>query len=202
MKQIRKTKNSVFGCSSVLAAALFLGTSLVASAEDAVNGDLNPSEYTYEGVLEKIKHRQISDIECIYGYEFAKHGRHAEARLILNYCAGERGLTQAMTMLSWMDENGYAIDRPDYEAAARWDRRAADLGDPNAQLNYGLSLLRGHGVELNNEEGREYIRRAAANGDKVAKQLVANGYNLAGVAGLNRNQAHAAGERMGMAKAN
>lgn len=178
-------------CTATLVAVILAAASGAASAEDSGDGVLNPNEYTYEGVLQKVVHRQISELECIYGYEFAKHGRHADARVILNYCAEERRLTQAMTMLSWMDENGYAIDRPNFVSAAVWDRRAADLGDANAQLNYGLKLLRGVGVRQDLAKGQVYIDRAAANGDEVAKQLAAQNYDYSDIAGI----AHDRGEK-------
>ena len=182
MKQIKATGMMLNGrCVSYVAAAMFVLVATAAGAEDSADGTLNPSEYTYEGILRKVSERRLSDIECIYGYEFAKHGRHPEARLILNYCAGERRLTQAMTLLSWMDENGYALDCPDLASAAEWDRRAAELGDSNAQYNYGLRLLRGYGVRQDISAGRGYIDRAAASGDEAAQRLVADHYEVSGV---------------------
>lgn len=180
---------------------MLAATSWSALADAGTGAAPNPSEYTYEGILQKVAQRQISDIECIYGYEFAKHGRHAEARVILTYCAGERRLTQAMTMLSWMDENGYALDRPDFASAAEWDRRAAELGDSNAQFNYGLNLLRGQGVRQNLPEGRAYIDRAAASGHKAAQQLAADGYHLSGVAGISENRGRGGRDHVDVANA-
>lgn len=105
-------------------------------------------------------------------------------------------------MLSWMDENGYALDGPDFASAAEWDRRAAELGDSNAQFNYGVKLLRGHGVPQDLVQGRAYIDRAAANGDEAAGQLAANDYDLSSVAGLGHHRAHGGKDRTGIVRTN
>lgn len=140
-------------------------------------GDLNPSEYTKENIFRKIESNSLSKIECIYGYETAKHGMHKSARVILEYCAETKNMTQAMTLLSWMDENGYGLsDGPNLVSAANWDRRAAELGDSNAQFNYGLKLLAGCGVDKDIEKGKEYIDLAAGNGYELAQLYVKSGY--------------------------
>lgn len=180
---------------TTLTAALILavaGTPANASemmADD--DGVLNPSEYTLEQILHKVERGELTDIECIYGYEAAKHGKHVPARRIIRYCAVVRQLTQSMTLLAWMDENGYALEGgPDLVSAAAWDRRAAERGDSNAQYNYGLKLLRGRGVARDVTEGRRYIDQAAANGDRSAQELVADNYDLSNVVGIAEDRLH------------
>ena len=177
---------------TALSALLLAVTSSAAQANDMVvykGGVLNPAEYTLDLIMLKVKRGEISDIECIYGYEAAKHGKHAPARVIMRYCAEVRKLPQSMTLLAWMDENGYALEGgPNLESAAKWDRRAAELGDSNAQFNYGLKLLRGHGVPRNFAKGRRYIDMAAANGDRAAAQLAADKYDLKNVVGIDADR--------------
>lgn len=153
------------------------------------HGVLNPSEYTLEQILLKVEYNDLSEIECIYGYEVAKHGMHEPARVIIRHCAEDKQLTQAMTFMAWMDANGYALaGGPDLASAARWDRRAADLGDSNAQFNYGVTLLIGRGVDQDAAEGRRYIDLAAANGDESAKALAAARYDVSTVVGLYQDR--------------
>ncbi|MEL7049604.1 MAG: sel1 repeat family protein [Pseudomonadota bacterium] len=172
---------------------------LIASATTSIAGEtiaykdgvLNPQEYTLEQIMLKVKRGELTDIECIYGYETAKHGKHAPARIIIRYCAEMRKLPQAMTLMAWMDENGYGLDGgPDLASAAEWDRLAAESGDSNAQYNYGLKLLRGRGVARDVAKGRRQIDLAAANGDTAARSLIADNYNLTNVVGIGKERMH------------
>lgn len=53
--------------------------------------------------------------------------------------------------------------RENYEEAARWYRRGAELGDQNSQVSYAWMLLKGRGVGYDEREAfRWYL--AAANG--------------------------------------
>ena len=67
--------------------------------------------------------------------------------------------------MAWTGDNRY--DRPsDPAKAAEWDRKAAEAGYSIGQFNFGLDLLRGHGV-----------RRAARQGDADATDLAAHSYD-------------------------
>ncbi|MEO1204820.1 MAG: tetratricopeptide repeat protein [Pseudomonadota bacterium] len=179
--------------SAIIAISLAAAATSATASEMVANdhGVLNPREYTLEQIMLKVKRGDLTDIECIYGYETAKHGKHVPARVIIRFCAEVRQLTQAMTLMAWMDENGYGLDSgPDLASAAEWDRLAAERGDSNAQHNYGLKLLRGRGVPQNLAEGRRYIDLAAANGDRSARQIVADNYNLANVVGIGMDRMH------------
>ena len=98
------------------------------------------------------------------------------ARQLFERCA-EAGYTGAMTWMAQLDDNGLgAPENP--EAAAAWDRRAAEAGDPVGQFNYGLDLMRGRGVAQDMALGRSYVDQAAAAGLQVAKRLQDAGYDL------------------------
>ncbi|MDO9201123.1 MAG: hypothetical protein Q7U58_07250, partial [Hydrogenophaga sp.] len=65
---------------------------------------------------------------CASGYLMTKSGRHEAAREVFQRCA-EEGYTGAMTWMSQLEDNGLgAPENPD--AAANWNRRAADRSDP------------------------------------------------------------------------
>ena len=82
-----------------------------------------------------------------------------------------------MTWMSQLENNGMGGDyNPD--AAAEWDRRAAEAGDPVGQFNYGMDLMRGHGVARDEALGRSYIDQAARDGLDIAKRLQEADYDL------------------------
>ena len=72
--------------------------------------------------------------------------------------------------MSQLENKGMGGDyNPD--AAAEWDRRAAEAGDPVGRFNYGLDLIRGHGVARDEALGRRYVDEAAKDGLAIAKRL-------------------------------
>jgi len=52
----------------------------------------------------------------------------------------------------------------DREAAQRWFRAAAELGHGHAQLMLGRYLVAGTAGDLNPQEGRSWLERAAGQG--------------------------------------
>lgn len=82
-----------------------------------------------------------------------------------------------MTWMSQLDNNGLG-GAYDPDAAADWDRRAADAGDPVGKFNYGLDLIRGHGVARDTERGRAMVDAAAADGLPIAQVLREADYDL------------------------
>ncbi|MCH9806926.1 MAG: sel1 repeat family protein [Alphaproteobacteria bacterium] len=189
----------------LMGGVMMLGVGVSANAGEMLadnDGVLNPSEYTLERILHKVERNELTDLECIYGYETAKHGMHDPARIIVRHCAEVKKLPQSMTFMAWMDENGYGLDGgPDLVSAAKWDRRAAERGDSNAQYNYGLKLLRGRGVARDLDEGRRFIDLAAANGDTSAQELAADNYDLSNVVGIGEDRLHKSAAKSGGAKA-
>ena len=87
------------------------------------------------------------------------------------------GYTGAMTWMSYMEQNGFGGDF-DPDAAAEWDRRAAEAGDPVGKFNYGISLMRGFGVAQDEARGRALVDEAARDGLAIAKRLQGAEYDL------------------------
>jgi len=145
----------------------------IAQAED---GTLNPEELSLGSVVAKAMRGEVDMMTCAQGYYISKSGRHALARQLFKRCA-DAGYTGAMTWMSQLDDNGLgAPENP--AAAAEWDRRAAEAGDPVGQFNFGLDLMRGRGVPQDIALGRSYVDQAAEAGLQVAKRLQAADYDL------------------------
>ncbi|MEO0864148.1 MAG: sel1 repeat family protein, partial [Pseudomonadota bacterium] len=66
----------------------------------------------------------------------------------------------------------------DPDAAAAWDRQAAELGDPVGKFNHGINLMRGHGIARDEAAGRAWIDEAAREGLAVARRLQGADYDL------------------------
>ena len=142
-------------------------------------GTLNPDEMTWGSMLERAERGETGMVLCASGYMLTKSGKHAAARALFENCANQ-GWTGAMTWMSQLDNNGLGGEyNPD--AAAEWDRRAAEAGDPVGQFNHGLDLLRGHGVARDEARGRALVDMAAAQGLDVAQRLAAADYDPAEV---------------------
>ncbi|WP_171181176.1 tetratricopeptide repeat protein [Ruegeria sp. HKCCD8929] len=139
------------------------------------DGTLNPEEMTIGRMMDNIRNGHTDMTTCASGYFITKSGRHVMARELFEACA-EAGYTGAMTWMSQLDNNGLGGDY-DPEAAADWDRRAADAGDPVGQFNLGLNMIRGHGVRRDVEQGQRWIDTAAESGLPVARRMQASGYD-------------------------
>jgi len=143
---------------------------------DAGQGDLNPEELSIGRVMRNVERGESSMMTCAMGYLITKSGRHAEARDLFELCAND-GWTGAMTWMSQLDNNGLGAPE-DPAAAAEWDRRAAEAGDPVGQFNYGLDLMRGRGAPYDPAAGRALVDRAAEAGLPVARRLQGADYDL------------------------
>ena len=158
-----------------LVTALILAATPALAADDE-HGTLNPEELTWQSILDRAEDGDVSMTTCASGYMMTKSGDHDTARAIFRQCA-EAGYTGAMSWMSYLDQNGFGADyNPD--AAAEWDRRAAEAGDPVGKFNHGLNLIRGLGIGQDEALGRRMIDEAAAEGLEVAQRLVAAGYDL------------------------
>ena len=60
----------------------------------------------------------------------------------------------------------------DFEKAADWFKKAAELGDFAAQRNLGYLYLKGKGVKKDKAEARKWLEKAAAQGDVYAAELL------------------------------
>jgi TPR repeat protein len=162
---------------SVLAlASLFGGAALAAPAvADDGAGTLNPEEMALDHWVGKSKEDRFDPHMCAYAVFMDKTGLHEDARRVFERCAAA-GNQYAMPWLSYLDENGY--DRAsDPVAAADWDKKLADTGSSLGQFNYGLDILRGHGVTQDRALGKSYIDRAAKGGDVTARELASHDYD-------------------------
>ncbi|MES2667996.1 MAG: tetratricopeptide repeat protein [Pseudomonadota bacterium] len=147
-----------------------------AFAEAEGLGTLNPEELSLNSVIDQIARGDTRMTNCAAGYMITKSGRHGQARAVFGACA-EAGYPGAMTWMGQLEDNGLG-GAEDPDAAARWDRKAADLGDPVGQFNYGLDLMRGRGVVRDLAAGRAMVDAAAGQGLPVAQRLQAAGYDL------------------------
>lgn len=153
-------------------------TTLPALAEPAEEvGTLNPEEMTIARILDDVARGETSMMNCAAGYGMTKKGDHDHAREVFEACAAD-GWTGAMTWMAQLDDNGLGKPEESPERAADWDRMAAEAGDPVGMFNYGLDLMRGRGVPLDDAAGRALVDSAAEAGLPVAKRLQAAGYDL------------------------
>ncbi len=165
-----------------LTASMCLLIAAMANAEDRDTqvsdtfGTKNPEELSLRGALDRLRHGEHHPMTAALGYGAAKAGMHEEAREIFEDSAS-RDNVQGMTWLSWMEDNGLAgPENP--EAAAAWDRRAMELGSEIGAFNFGLNVLRGRGVPLDQELGEQIIRKAAEMGSPEAQHLIDNDFDL------------------------
>ncbi len=162
---------------SVLAALVAGAPALAAPASvaDASAGELNPQELSIQYWAQKSGEERFDPHMCVYGVFLDKTGQHEEARRIFERCASHGNLN-AMPWMSYLEENGY--DRPsDPAKAAEWDKKLSDAGSSLGAFNYGLDLLRGHGVTQDRTAGKALIDKAAADGDTTARDLIAHDYD-------------------------
>jgi hypothetical protein len=162
----------------VLMLALTALPALPALAEPEEDiGTLNPEEMTIARILDDVARGETSMMNCAAGYGITKKGDHDHAREVFEACAAD-GWTGAMTWMAQLDDNGLGASPEDSTRAANWDRMAAEAGDPVGQFNYGLDLMRGRGVAVDEAAGRALVDQAAAAGLPVAQRLQAADYDL------------------------
>ncbi len=163
---------------SQLMICLLLATPAMAEqvTVDDDDGTLNPQDTGFGRVMSNVDQGQADMTTCATGYYITKSGRHEMARRLFRLCADE-GYTAAMTWMGQMDNNGLSGEyNPD--AAAEWDRKAAEAGDPVGKFNYGIALMRGHGVARDEAAGRALVDEAAGDGLKIARRLQGADYDL------------------------
>ncbi len=139
-------------------------------------GVLNPEDTGVAMIKRKIAMGVIDSVTCSLGINATKTSDHVLARKLTKQCA-EAGYTKAMTWMSQLEDNGMG-GAYDPVASAQWDKRAARAGDPIGKFNYGLDLMRGHGVTMDEERGRGFIDQAANEGLAIAKTLQSADYDL------------------------
>jgi TPR repeat protein len=90
--------------------------------------------------------------------------------------AAEQGDRKAMVALGLQLAKGQGVTRADYEQAADWLKKAADLGDPDGMLYYADCLLDGLGVKPDENAAAQLYSKAAALGCVPAKSKLADLY--------------------------
>lgn len=153
---------------------LCMGSSVF--AEDLSQyGTTNPEELTLNRNLQKALDGNVDMMVCASGYMITKSGRHEQARAIFDACANA-GWTGTMNWMSYMEDNGFGGDY-DPDKSTEWDRRSAMSGDTVGKFNYGLDLIRGHGVGKDVALGRHWVDQAADEGLDIAQRLRNAGYD-------------------------
>lgn len=161
---------------------LLLLASFPAQAEFGVEqadevGVTNPSDFSWRTYHEAmIRFPDRLGIICRNAYELHKMGNHDDALAFFTECA-ERGNPPSMINLAAIYDLGLGVPK-DAAQSTLWLKRAAEKNYSAAQYDYGLALLRGHGVPRDETLGREWIGKAAAQGDKDALALVKSGFQL------------------------
>ena len=85
----------------------------------------NPLETGFGRVMEDIANGKTDMMTCATGYYIAKSARYPMARKLFEACA-DAGYTQAITWMSYLDDNGFGGEY-DPDASSAWDRRARKL---------------------------------------------------------------------------
>ncbi|MGF1660101.1 MAG: hypothetical protein ACFCUS_11795 [Rubrimonas sp.] len=135
-------------------------------------GAAEESELSYGRFVEE--HDPSHPLYCMYGYFASKTGDHATARLIFERCAAEAHGGAAMVWLSMFHEEGLGAPRDPARAEAIM-REAAEGGYSVAQYHLGAALLKRAATEAERAEARDWLARAAAQGDADAAALLAAG---------------------------
>lgn len=158
----------------ILAAALLAASPALATDDEF--GTTNPEELTWRSMVDRAEEGDTSMMVCASGYMMTKSGDHTSARTIFRQCA-DAGYTASMAWMSYMEQNGFGGEfNPD--AAAEWDRRSAEMGDPVGKVNHGLNLMRGFGIGQDEALGRRMVDEAAEAGLEIAQRLRDADYDL------------------------
>lgn len=90
--------------------------------------------------------------------------------------AAELGDRRAMVAAGLMIASGQGVPRADYHEAARWFKRASDLGEVEGMRLYADCLLDGLGTEVNEAEAARLYSSSMSLGDVPAKSRLADMY--------------------------
>jgi TPR repeat protein len=137
----------------------------VAAGEASGESDLAYGRFAEE-------HDPSHPLYCMYGYFASKTGDHETARRIFERCATEARSGAALVWLSMFHEEGLGVPRDPAKAEALL-RQAATDGYSVAQYHLGVALLARAATDAENAEARDWLARAAAQGDADARRLLA-----------------------------
>jgi len=139
-------------------------------------GITNPEELTLRHFVKFHDFKKDDPMHCMLGYFATKKGWHEGAAKIFKDCS-EQGNEASMIWLAQLYANGLGVPR-DLKRAAQLEKRAALRGYSIGQYNYGLALLRGHGVDYDLDGAKMWLDKAASQGDASADVLIRSGYDV------------------------
>jgi TPR repeat protein len=90
--------------------------------------------------------------------------------------AAERGFVTAMITLAQLHERGDVTGRKDLAQAYRWNRKAAETGHVEAQVETGTAHYLGRGADKDMAQAAHWYREAAKQGETGAQYLLASMY--------------------------
>lgn len=156
-------------------AAFYLGI-----IEERLRGEEPAWEKSYEWFKKAAELGNARGFRKLGDYSLAGHGGKEEEAFGFYQAAASLQDASAAYTIGLLYEQGRSVPK-DQVAAAAWMRIAADRGNPLAQNQLGLWLLKGLGVASNFEEGLAYLEKSAKLGFPSAC------FNLAVIL-LNRKQ--------------
>ena len=150
------------------------------ATEDATAfGVTNPSDFSWRAFREAMdRFPERIGIICHNAYELDKSGDHKDAFMFFRECA-ERGNPPSMINLAQFYDMGWGAPASAEQSTA-WLRRAAEKNYSAGQYEYGLALLRGHGVPRDEILAKVWLEKAAAQGDRDAMALLRTRFSAPG----------------------
>ena len=135
---------------------------------------------TQAGATEEMSYEADSDspkrINCMYGYVTAKTGNFSAAKAIFEDCVARWNDVYSLIWLAQMYENGSGVE-PDLAKAAALLQQGAEQADEVsyvglARYHWGGALAEGRGVQADPQHAREWLQRAAADGQSEASEYL------------------------------
>lgn len=145
--------------------AALLGLAMLAGPQ------ANADEMGYEAYIDSPKR-----IKCMYGYVTAKTGNFEAAKTIFEDCVARWNDVYSLIWLAQMYENGNGVE-PDLSKSAALLKQGAEQPDNIsyvglARYHWGVALAEGRGVEADHASAREWLQRAAADGEIEADEYL------------------------------
>ncbi|MBE7927760.1 tetratricopeptide repeat protein [Pseudomonas saudiphocaensis] len=146
--------------------AALLGLAMVCVNQATAN-----DEMSYEAYIDSPKR-----IKCMYGYVTAKTGNFSAAKAIFEDCVARWNDVYSLIWLAQMYENGSGVE-PDLAKAAALLKQGAEQADEVsyvglARYHWGVALAEGRGVQADPQQAREWLQRAAADGQSEASEYL------------------------------
>ncbi|WP_415897265.1 tetratricopeptide repeat protein [Neptuniibacter sp. QD72_48] len=129
--------------------------------------DQNTSDLSYTAYIKSNKR-----IKCLYGYAADKTGDHQAAIAIFEDCIDRWNDVYSMLWLAQIYEAGVGVDR-DLKKSTELMKLGAEQEDEAgysslARFHYGVALFEGIGTNINEQQAKQYLRRAAKEGIREA----------------------------------